>query len=59
MNEILFKQDAKNALVVADKNSINNIKFSLQNITNDKLTDVNTFSAFDVEKFKTIIFNKT
>ena len=59
MNEILFKQDAKNALVVADKNSINNIKFSLQNIPNVKLTDVNHFSAFDVAKFKKIIFTET
>ena len=59
MNEILFKQNAKNALVVADKNSINNIKLSLQNIPNIKLTDVNHFSAFDVAKFKKIIFTET
>jgi len=59
MNEILFKQNAKNALVVADKNSINNIKLSLQNIPNVKLTDVNHFSAFDVAKFKKIIFTET
>ena len=59
MNEILFKQNVKNALVVADKNSINNIKLSLQNIPNVKLTDVNHFSAFDVAKFKKIIFTET
>ena len=59
MNEILYKQNAKNALVVADKNSINNIKLSLQNIPNVKLTDVNHFSAFDVAKFKKIIFTET
>ena len=59
MNEILFKQNAKNALVVADKNSINNIKLSLQNLPNVKLTDVNHFSAFDVAKFKKIIFTET
>ena len=59
MNEILYKQNAKNALVVADKNSINNIKLSLQNIPNIKLTDVNHFSAFDVAKFKKIIFTET
>ncbi len=59
MNEILLKQNAKNALVVADKNSINNIKLSLQNIPNVKLTDVNHFSAFDVAKFKKIIFTET
>ena len=59
MNEILFKLNAKNALVVADKNSINNIKLSLQNIPNVKLTDVNHFSAFDVAKFKKIIFTET
>ena len=59
MNEILFKQNIKNALVVADKNSINNIKLSLQNIPNVKLTDVNHFSAFDVAKFKKIIFTET
>ena len=59
MHEILFKQNAKNALVVADKNSINNIKLSLQNIPNVKLTDVNHFSAYDVAKFKKIIFTET
>ena len=59
MNEILFKQNAKNALVVADKNSINNIKLSLQNIPNVKLTDVNHFSAFDIAKFKKIVFTET
>ena len=59
MNEILFKQNAKNALVVADKDSINNIKLSLQNIPNVKLTDVNHFSAFDVAKFEKIIFTET
>ena len=59
MNEILLKQNAKNSLVVADKNSINNIKLSLQNIPNVKLTDVNHFSAFDVAKFKKIIFTET
>ena len=59
MNEILFKQNAKNALVVADKNSINNIKLSIQNIPNVKLTDVNHFSAFDIAKFKKIVFTET
>ena len=59
MNEILLKQNAKNSLVIADKNSINNIKLSLQNIPNVKLTDVNHFSAFDVAKFKKIIFTET
>ncbi len=59
MNEFLYKQDAKNALVVADKNSINNIKLSVQNIPNVKLTDINHFSAFDIAKFKKIIFTET
>ena len=55
----MVKQNAKNALVVADKNSINNIKLSVQNIPNVKLTDINHFSAFDVAKFKKIIFTET
>tara|TARA_S200000501_G_scaffold313136_1_gene304424 strand:- start:241 stop:864 length:624 start_codon:yes stop_codon:yes gene_type:complete len=59
MNEILLKVDAKNSLVIADKNSINNIKFSVQNIPNVKLTDINHFSAYDVAKFKKIIFTES
>ena len=32
---------------------------SIKNIPNVKVTDVNHFSAFDVIKFKKIIFNET
>ena len=47
------------SVFLADKNSLNNIKLSLQNIPNVKLTDVNHFSAYDVAKFKKIIFTET
>ncbi len=59
MNNLLRKLDATHALLVFDKSSMNKILKSTQNIPNVKLTDINHFSAFDIVKFKKIIFTET
>ena len=59
MNNILIKFEAKNSIIIADKKSKNNIFKSVKNIPNVKITDVNHFSAYDLAKFKKIIFTET
>ena len=59
MNNILIKFEAKNSIIIADKKSKNNITRSLSNIPNVKITDINHFSAYDLAKYKKIIFTET
>jgi large subunit ribosomal protein L4 len=59
MNNILIKFEAKNSIIIADKISRNNILKSVRNIPNVKITDVNHFSAYDLAKFKKIIFTES
>ena len=59
MHNILIKFEAKNSIIIADQKSKNNIYKSLRNIPNVKITDVNHFSAYDLAKFKKIIFTET
>ena len=59
MNNILIKIDAKNSIIIADTKSRNNIIKSVRNIPNVKITDVNHFSAYDLAKFKKVIFTET
>jgi large subunit ribosomal protein L4 len=59
MNNILIKFDAKNSLIILDKNSKEKIEKSIRNIPNVKSTDVNHFSAFDIVKYKKIIFTES
>ena len=59
MNNILIKFEAKNSIIIADKKSRENILKSARNIPNVKITDVNHFSAYDLAKFKKIIFTET
>ena len=59
MNNILIKFEAKNSIIIADIKSRKNIIKSVRNIPNVKLTDVNHFSAYDLAKFKKIIFTET
>ena len=59
MNNILIKFDAKNSLIILDKNSKEKIEKSIRNIPNVKVTDVNHFSAFDIIKFKKIVFTES
>ena len=59
MNSILKKFDAKNSLLILDKTSKDKIYKSVRNIPNVKSTDVNHFSAFDIVKYKKLIFTET
>ena len=59
MNSILNKFEAKNSIIIADTKSKENIFKSVQNIPNVKLTDINHFSAYDLAKFKKIVFTET
>tara|TARA_A100001011_G_C14291785_1_gene836522 strand:+ start:758 stop:1378 length:621 start_codon:yes stop_codon:yes gene_type:complete len=59
MNNILIKFEAKNSIIIADKKSKDNIIKSVKNIPNVKITDINHFSAYDLAKFKKIIFTET
>ena len=59
MNELLTKFEAKNSIIIADKKSKENIFKSVRNIPNVKITDVNHFSAYDLAKFKKVIFTET
>ena len=59
MNNILVKFEAKNSLVVLDKNSKDKIYKSIKNIPNIKATDVNHFNAFDIVKYNKLIFTES
>ena len=59
MNLILKKFEIFNAIIILDKTSKDNIEKSIRNIPNIKVTDINHFSAFDIVKFKKIIFTET
>ena len=56
MFSILKKLEISNSLLILDKSSKNKVEKSIRNIPNIKVTDVNHFSAFDVVKFKKIVF---
>jgi len=59
MNLILKKFEVSNAIIILDKTSKDNVEKSIRNIPNIKVTDINHFSAFDIVKFKKIIFTET
>jgi len=59
MNTILKKFEAVNSIIIADKKSKENIFKSVRNIPNVKITDINHFSAFDLVKYKKVIFTET
>ena len=59
MNNLLIKFEARNSIIIADKKSKDNIYKSVRNIPNVKITDVNHFSAYDLAKFKKVIFTET
>ncbi len=59
MNNLLLKFNAKNSLLILDKNSKEKINKSIRNIPNVKSTDVNHFSAFDIVKHKKLIFTES
>ncbi len=57
--KILNKFEASNSLFILDKLSKEKIFRSVKNIPNVKATDVNHFSAYDIVKFKKVIFTET
>tara|TARA_A100001015_G_C14612530_1_gene564761 strand:+ start:35 stop:658 length:624 start_codon:yes stop_codon:yes gene_type:complete len=59
MNLIIKKFDISNSLIILDKNSKEKIEKSARNIPNVKVTDVNHFSAYDIIKFKKVVFTES
>ena len=59
MNSILKKFEILNSLIILDKSSKDKVERSIRNIPNTKVTDINHFSAFDIIKFKKIVFTET
>ena len=58
MSKIIQKFEITNALIILDKKSKNNVERSIRNIPNIKVTDINHFSAYDIVKFKRIVFTE-
>ena len=59
MYSIIKKFEMTNSLLVLDKNSKEKIEKSARNIPNLKITDINHFSAFDIVKFKKVVFTES
>ena len=59
MNLILKKFEISNSIIILDKNSKTNVEKSIRNIPNIKVTDINHFSAFDIVKFKKVVFTES
>ena len=59
MSQIIKKFDITNSLIILDKRSRDNIEKSVRNIPNIKITDVGHFSAFDIVKYKKVVFTET
>ena len=59
MNLIVKKFEISNSLIILDKSSKNKVEKSIRNIPNIKVTDINHFSAFDIVKYKKIVFTET
>ena len=59
IHNILKKLEIFNSLIILDKSSKDKIEMSIRNIPNIKVTDINHFSAFDVVKFKKVVFTES
>ena len=59
MSQIIKKFEITNSLIILDKISKEKIEKSIRNIPNIKVTDINHFSAFDIIKFKKIVFTES
>ena len=59
MSTILTKFEINHSLIILDKSSKEKIEKSIRNIPNIKVTDINHFSAFDIVKFKKIVFTES
>ena len=59
MHLIIKKFEITHSLIILDKSSKEKIEKSTRNIPNVKVTDVNHFSAFDIIKFKKVVFTES
>ncbi len=59
MNSILKKLEIVNALLILDKSSKDKIEKSIRNIPNTKVTVIEHFSAYDIIKFKKVVFTES
>ena len=59
MFSIIKKFEITNSLIILDKNSKEKIEKSARNIPNVKITDINHFSAFDIVKFRKVVFTES
>ena len=59
MSLIIKKFEISNSLIILDKLSKDKVEKSIRNIPNIKVTDINHFSAFDIIKYKKIVFTET
>ena len=59
MSSIINKLEISNSLLILDKNSKEKIEKSARNIPIVKVTDVNHFSAYDIIKFKKVVFTES
>ena len=59
ISNLLNKFSIIDALIILDKSSKDNICKAIRNIPNIKVTDINHFSAFDIVKYKKIVFSET
>ena len=59
MNVIVKKFEMTHSLIILDKSSKKKVEKSMRNIPNIKVTDINHFSAFDIIKFKKVVFTES
>ena len=59
MSKIIKKFEINNSLIILDKKSKDKIFKAIRNIPSVKVTDVNHFSAFDIVKFKKVVFTES
>ena len=59
MNLIIKKFDLSHSMIILDKISKEKIEKSTRNIPNVKVSDINHFSAFDIIKFKKVVFTES
>ena len=59
MHLIIKKFELTHSLIILDKTSKEKVEKSMRNIPNVKVTDINHFSAFDIIKFKKIVFTES
>ena len=56
---IIKKFEITNSLIILVKSSKEKIEKSIRNIPNVKVTDINHFSAYDIIKFKKVVFTES